>query len=103
MKNPTHNASIEEALTDLSVQEYPNVLATAQKYHLVESTLRRRWKDKTTSHPVCALEFKRRLTDAQEESLIFQINRLIDRGLSPTVRIVYNLAEEVINDSVRKN
>ena len=26
MKNPTHNASIEEALTDLSVQEYPNIL-----------------------------------------------------------------------------
>ena len=29
MKNPTHNASIEEALADLSVQEYPNVLVTA--------------------------------------------------------------------------
>ena len=70
MKNPTHNASIEEALADLSIQEHPNVLATARKYYLVESTLRRRWKGKTTSHPVCASEFKQRLTDAQEESLI---------------------------------
>ena len=63
MKNPTHNASIEEALADLSIQEHPNVLATARKYYLVESTLRRRWKGKTTSHPVCASEFKQRLTD----------------------------------------
>ena len=42
MKNPTHNASIEETLTDLSVQKYPNILTTAQKYYLVKSTFKKR-------------------------------------------------------------
>ena len=63
MKNPTHNASIEEALTDLDIQEYPNILITTQKYHLVKNTFRRRLKNKTTSYLIYASEFKKRLTD----------------------------------------
>ena len=42
MNSSTHNQSIDEALADLRLQERPNVLATAKKYHLVESTLWRR-------------------------------------------------------------
>ena len=55
------------------------------------------------SHAECASEFKQRLTAAQEDSLILQINRLTHRGIPPTVRMVRNLAEEVIDGPVGKN
>ena len=35
--------SIDKALDDLNRQLVPNIRATARKYQLVESTLRRRW------------------------------------------------------------
>ena len=70
MKNSNHNQSIDEALTDLRLQERPNILATAKKYYLVESTLRRRWQAKSVSHAQASSLYKQRLTTAQEEQLI---------------------------------
>ena len=103
MQNSTHNARIELALADLKEQKKPNVLATAKKFHLVESTLRRRWKGETMSKQAAISEYQQLLTFVQEEALIEQINRLTDRGLPPTVYMVRNLAEEVLGRSVGKN
>ena len=103
MNNSTTNAPIDLALADLSLQDLPNVLATAKKFDVVESTLRRRWKGETISRKNIASEYYQRLINAQEEALIYQINRLTDRGILPIVRMVRNLAEEVINVSVEKN
>ena len=103
MKNPNHNQSIDEALADLRLQERPNILATVNKYQLVESTLRRRWQGKSISIQEAASEYRQRLTNAQEDQLVLQINRLTDRGIPPTAQIVRNLAEEMINKSVGKN
>src|SRR2546423_860134 len=94
MDKSTHNARIELALADLNQQDKPNLLGTARRYGLVESTLRRRWKGQSMSRQAASSEYKQRLTFAQEESLVQQINRLTDRGLPPTSRIVRNLAEE---------
>ena len=74
MKNSTKNYQIELALADLREQECPNVLATAEKYQVVQSTLYRYWKGKTASHKKAASEFKQRLINAQEEVLIQYIN-----------------------------
>ena len=41
------NARIEQAIEDLRSQSKPNLLATAKKYNLVQSTLYRRFKGKT--------------------------------------------------------
>lgn len=99
----TKNTRIELALADLKEQEKPNILVTAKKYDLVESTLRRRWQGKTMSHEAASSEFKQRLTNTQEETLIQRINLLTDRGMPPTSQIVRNLAEEIIGASVNKN
>ena len=96
-------ASIDSALADLNAQSHPNIRATARKYGLVESTLRRRWKGQTMSRQDATSEYIQRLTNSQEEALIDQINRLTDRGIPPTSRIVRNLAEEVLNGPVGKN
>ena len=95
--------SIDIALDDLKGQLKPNVLATAKKHGLVESTLRRRWKGQTVSIGHAILEYYQQLTSTQEEVLIGHINRLTDRGIPPTPRMVRNLAEEVINGPLRKN
>ena len=42
MNNSTTNAPIDLALADLSLQDLPSILATAKKFDVVESTLRRR-------------------------------------------------------------
>ena len=96
-------ASIDSALADLNAQLHPNIRATARKYGLVESTLRRRWKGQTMSRQDAVSEYIQRFTNSQEEALIGQINRLTDRGIPPTSRIVRNLAEEVLNGPVGKN
>ena len=47
--NSTNMASIDLALADLNAQLVPNIRATARKFQLIESTLRRRWNGQTTS------------------------------------------------------
>ena len=96
-------ASIDLALADLNAQLQPNIRATARKYGLVESTLRRRWNGQTMSRQDASSEYRQRLTNAQEEALIYQISLLTDRGIPPTARIVRNLAEEVIGGPIGKN
>lgn len=103
MNKSTHNARMELALADLDQQDKPNLRGTAKRYDLVESTLRRRWKGQSMSIQAASSEYKQRLTSAQEEALIQQINRLTDRGMPPTSRIVRNLAEEVIGGPVGRN
>lgn len=99
----TLNARIELAIADLNQQDKPSLRGTAKRFSLIESTLRRRWKGQTISQEAAASKYKQRLTFAQEEVLIQQINRLTDRGLHPTARIVQNLAEEVIGGPIGKN
>lgn len=94
---------LDIALENLSIQDVPNVNLAAKTYGVVESTLRRRWKNKTTSHQEASSLHKQRLTNVQEEVLISQIDRLTDRGLPPTAQMVKNFAEEIIQDSVGKN
>ena len=103
LNHSTTMGSIEDAINDLNIQEMPNIRGTAKKYNLVESILRRRWRDQTVALKAASSIHKQRLTQAQEEILIIQINRLTDRGLSSINVIVRNLAEEMISSKVGKN
>jgi hypothetical protein len=103
MASTTHEARIELALADLGRQERPNIMGTAKKFSLIESTLRRRFQGKTLSRAAATSEYRQNLTFAQEEILISQINRLTDRGLPPTNQIVKNFAEEILGRSIGKN
>ena len=55
------------------------------------------------SRQEAAFEHHQCLDTAQEEALIGLINRLTNRGLSPTNYMVKNLAEEIIGCPVGKN
>ena len=94
---------LDKALENLSIQDVPNVNQTAKTFGVVESTLRRRWKGISTSRQEASSLYKQRLTKAQEDALISQINRLTDRGMPPTTNMVKNFAEEIIEGPVGKN
>jgi hypothetical protein len=98
-----NEADMQAALADLRVQWKPNIPATATKYNLVYTTLLRRFKGETTSKEECISMHRQALTSSQEKALIHLINRLTDRNLPPTPRIVKNLAEEIRGCAVGKN
>ncbi|KAL2044104.1 hypothetical protein ABVK25_012466 [Lepraria finkii] len=88
----THNARIDLAVADLHQQEKPNFKATARKYAVNSTTLKRRYQGRQLSKQAASSEYRQYLTFAQEETLIGLINSLTDRGLPPTSQIVRNLA-----------
>jgi hypothetical protein len=94
---------IPEAIADLESQELPNVAATARKYDIERTTLRNRWKGKSTSMEECVSVYRQCLTTSQEQALILVINKLTDRNIPPTTAIVKNLAEEIRGSAVGKN
>ena len=99
----TMASSLEAALENLTLQDVPNFKRTARIYGTVESTLRRRYKRQTVSKQKTNSMYKQRLTDAQENSLIRQINVLTDREIPPTPSMIKNFAEEMLKDSMKKN
>ena len=98
-----HNPRIESALADLDTQEKPNYRATAKKYGVARTTLSERYKGKSTSRRVATSEYCQHLTIEQEEVLIDQINRLMDCIIPLTTRIIRNIVEEIIRESIGKN
>jgi len=99
----THNDRIQSAIADLESQEHANFGKTAKKWGVNRTTLRRRFNGEQRSHQQFRSQAKQCLSDAQEEALIGQINRLSERGIPPTSRIARNLAEEIVGRSVGKN
>jgi hypothetical protein len=94
---------IAEAIADLESQEAPNVKPTAEKYDIKHTTLRNRWKGKSTSMKECVSTHRQCLTNAQGKALIDIINTLTNRDMPPTTAIVKNLAEEIRGKAVGKN
>ena len=103
MNNLTHDARIELAIADLELQSEPNYRATAKKFAVNYTTLRRRCLGLQQSRQDALSEHRQRLTQVQEDVLIKHINKLSDRGIPPTPQIVKNLAEELIAGVVGKN
>jgi hypothetical protein len=99
----SHDARIELAITDLNRENAPAIAVIATRYGLQRSTLSRRWHGITSSRAEATSEHHQRLTIAQEEVLIDQINKLTVRKMPPTTQIVRNMAEEIIESPVGKN
>ena len=85
-----------DALAVLESQEKPNYKATAQEFNIGHTALSRRHQGKTTSRATTNSEYRQLLTNAQEQQLINQINRLSVRHMPLTSQIVRNMAEEII-------
>ena len=92
-----------DALAALESQEKPNYKATAQEFNIGHTALSRRHQGKTTSRATANSEYRQLLTNAQEQQLINQINRLSVRYMPPTSQIVRNMAEEIIKGAIHKN
>jgi hypothetical protein len=87
----------------LESQKHPNFSKTANKWNVERTTLRRRFKGEQRSYQQFRSEAKQCLSEAQEEALVAQINKLTERGIPPTCRIAQNLAEEILGRAVGKN
>ena len=94
------NQAIEHAINDLRSQNAPNIDATAKKWGVTESTLRRRYKGQTVSRGEGQSKSNMLLTNAQEEVLIEHINKLSARNLHPTIQTVENLAREIVSHAI---
>ena len=103
MANSDYEARLESALTDLKLQDVPNYSTTSEKHNVKRTTLRAQFLNIHTSRSLANSEYCQRLTIAQENVLIGHINRLTDRGISPTSQMVRNIAEEMIQAQVGSN
>jgi transposase-like protein len=101
--NTTMDTSIDSAIADLYMQNKPNYAATAKKYQVNRTTLRRRFLGTQLSMAESRSEVHQKLTIIQEGVLIDWINRLTDRTMPPTSQIVRNVAEELSGSPVGKN
>ena len=88
------------AFAALDLQETRNYSKVAKKCELERTTLANRYKGQTVSRKVFLSESRQCLTEAQEEALIEQINKLTDNHIPPTSQMVKNFAEEMIGREV---
>ena len=86
--------SIDSALKDLSLQDKPNISATAKKHHVDRSVLSRRFRGVATSAQEKA-QNQCLLSPIQERDLVLYINKLTEIGLPPTPAMVRNIAGDI--------
>ena len=94
---------INEAIIWLDSQSAPNYSTAAKKFNVNRSTLSRRHRGITTSREQFTSNFKKNLTNAQEEQLLHYINALTHQGLPPTHQMLENLVVEVLQKPIGKN
>ena len=99
----TNEAQLALALDDLAKQTTSNFSGTSKKHNVNRTTLRRRFQGIQRSRTEFHSESIQRLTNAQEQELIYFINKLIDRSIPPTSQNVRNVAEEIVGGIVGKN
>ena len=87
--------SIDKALESLTLQDNPNISATAREYNIDRSTLSKRFtggaQSRQTKHQNQCL-----LSPAQEKSLVQYINKLTETGIPPTVSMVHNFVYDIV-------
>jgi Tc5 transposase DNA-binding domain len=96
-------APIDLAIEDLLSQPVPKFVATAEKYAVNITTLRRRFNGTQVSCRQAHELSHNRLTPVQEEVLIGWIDEFTEQRMPPTSQLVKNFAEELVGGPVRKN
>jgi hypothetical protein len=69
----------------------------------LEQLLSKYHNGECTSRKIATSEHHQRLTIEQKELLIGQINRLADRSIPTTDRMIKSMAEEIIRERMGKN
>jgi hypothetical protein len=101
--NFTMPAPIDLALAELRDQPVPKFVATAEKYAVNITTLRRRFAGTQLSYQEAREQTHNRLTLAQEEVLIRWIDEFTERHMPPTSQLVKNVAEEIVGGPIGRN
>ena len=94
---------INTALEEVRSTELPNYAAIAEEHGVHRSTLSRRARGVTRSREEFVSPELKLLTTPQEEVLLNNIDRLSERGLHLTPRILRNIVQELVGHSIGKN
>ena len=98
-----NESDIQAALEEAANSDKPNYAAIADKYNIHPSTLSYRARGITQSREEVSSQQRQLLTNPQEASLIDYINKLSDKALHVTPKIVTNLVEELLQKAIGKN
>ena len=94
---------MKAAIASLESQEAPNYSEAARQLNLDCTAIKNQLLSKTTSQAEANSRCRQLLTNAQEEQLITQINKLTVHYMPPTSQIVKNIAAEIKGGEVNKN
>jgi hypothetical protein len=84
----------------LKAQKQPNIAAASTQFKILRTTLSARFHGQRVSHKEATANTRLKLSSAQKKTLITFINKLSKRGLSPTSRIIRNLARELLKSKI---
>ena len=87
--------SIGKALQALTLQDKPNISATAREYNVDRSTLSRRFKKGSVSRQT-KCENQGLLPLQQERTLVLYINKLTENGIPPTPSMIHNFVNDIV-------
>ena len=87
--------SIDKALQALTLQDKPNISATAREYHVDRSALSRRLNKVSVSRQT-KYDNQGLLSPQQECTLVLYINKLTERGIPPTPSMIHNFVNDIV-------
>jgi hypothetical protein len=93
---------LELALIECDESDSPNYAALADFYKVNQSTLSRRARGITVSRKDATSIYHKLLTDAQEETILLDIESLSKKGIYITPRILQNTIERLVGHSISK-
>ena len=88
MARADKSARITKAVEAIRSGEFTDCAKAAKHFGYDRSAVSRKLQSKTKSRKKADSFWRQCLTDKQEETLIARINKLTDRGMPPTSRIV---------------
>ena len=101
--NSSKITQMEAVIVHLNRQKSVSYVEVAKIYELDPSTLVRRHKGITVSWIETTSTFRQCLNNTEEDTFLNYIDSLTDRHISPTTKIIKNLTEEIVKESIKKN
>ena len=96
-------SSIDAAITVLKSQDPPKYSQVAREFNVDLNTLMRRFKGTHQSRTEYHENHDSLLNKGQQQYLVHYINKLTDRGIPPTHRMVRNFAHNIAKKEPGKN
>jgi hypothetical protein len=98
-----NQGDLEAALLEVANSKTPIYAAIARKHGVHPSTLSRRARGVTVSRDVSIQIASRLLTDAQEDVILQDMERLSKKGIYLAPRIIHNTVAAIVQHPIGKN